>query len=661
MWAPALVALEKFLNPFHLAMLLVGVAVGIVVGILPGMGGIASVAIILPFIYQLDPHAAMAVLVGSLAVVHTSDTITSVLIGTPGSSASATTVMDGHALARQGEAARALSAAFLSSLIGGFIGALALTVSIPIARPLVLTFGSPELFMLCLLGLCFAGFLVGGAPIKGLVAAALGLLLGAMGVAPNVAHYRYTFDQVYLLDGLPLVCVALGLFGVAEVVDLLAGGGQIATRLDLGRGWLQGVRDVIEHRWLVVRGSLIGVWTGILPGIGATAGTWMSYGHVVATAKDRDRFGRGDIRGVIAPEAANNAVEAGDLIPSLLFSVPGGAPAAILMGALIVYGIQPGPRMVQEHMDLLFTVIWSFALANIIGAGICLAVSGPLARLTAVRFDYLAPAIIITMFFGAYQTTRHLGDLAVMLGLGLLGWTMKRLGWPRPPFLIAFVLSNPTERYLWISVSRFGLEWLRHPGVLAIGALMLASFGWWFVGRLREKARERSGGERDRGPAPDVRWRFRPRALFALALLAVLVAAAWNAAGFPGYAGLFPLAAAIPGALLAAAQVVLDLRAGGARRGARAMDLEVSQEAASAGGTRRAFIAFGAVAAFYVLVGLIGFRLGMAAFLVGFMVWFARAGWARSLAYAMVTVAAVEALGRLLGLEWPEGLWHLGL
>ena len=649
MWDSAVAALGMFVDPFHLLMLLVGVVEGIVVGLMPGMGGTASVAILLPFIYQMGPHTAMAVLVGALAVVHTSDTITAVLIGTPASSASATTVMDGHPMARQGQAARALSAAFLSSLIGGFIGVLALTISIPVARPLVLSFGSPELFMLCFLGLGFAAFLTGGTPLKGLVSAALGLLVGAMGVAPNVAHYRYTFDQLYLMDGLPLVCVALGLFGVAEVVDLLAAGGRIAERMDLGRGWMQGVRDVIQHRWMLVRGSLIGVWTGILPGIGASAGSWMSYGHAVVVSKDRGQFGKGDVRGIIAPEAANNAVEAGDLIPTLLFSVPGGAPSAILMGALIVFGIQPGPRMITEHMDLLFTIIWSFALANIIGAALCLGLCVPLARLTAIRFDYLAPAILIIMIFGAYQSTRHMGDLSVMLGLGLLGWGMKRLGWARPPFLIAFVLSNPTERYLWISVNRYGLSWLSRPWTLAILALLIASLVYWIVSRKREKAGE--------GTPARVEWRFRPEAAFTLGLMLLLAAAAWDATRFPFYAGLLPLVVAIPGVAMAAGQFVLDLRGGDQKKDV--LDLGTSEAAASRRGTRRALWVFGIIVAYYCLILAMGFHVATLVFLVGFLRFLPRAGWGRTALYTACMFAVIEAFTRLLAMELPEGVWQL--
>src|SRR5688572_124694 len=303
-------------------------------------------------------------------------------------------------------------------------------------------------------------------------------MLGSVDAAPADAVNRYTFDQLYLVDGIPLVGVALGVFGIAEIIDLLAKGGQIAERIALGHGWLQGARDVAKHWGIVVRGSLIGVWAGILPGIGATAGSWMSYGHVVAMAREREKFGKGDIRGVIGPESANNSVEAGDFIPTLLFSVPGGAPAAILLGALFFYGIQPGPRMVQENLDLIFTIIWSFAIANTIGAGLCFLLSPALARLTWIPFARLAPAVVITIFFGAFQSTQHFGDIYAMLGLGLLGWLMKQLGWPRAPFLVGFVLTKPTEQYLWLSISRYDFAWLWRPGVLAMGVLLLASIVW---------------------------------------------------------------------------------------------------------------------------------------------------------------------------------------
>ena len=639
MWDAALIALERFADPHHMGMLIAGVLAGTVIGILPGLGGIACVAILLPFIYTLDVHTAMILLVGSLAVVHTSDTITSVLIGTPGSAAAAATVLDGHPLAKQGQAARALSAAFLSSMIGGLIGTVFLTLSLPIARPLVLLFGSPELLMLCVLGLSFAGFLTGGAPLKGGLAACLGLLLGSVGSAPADAVNRYTFDQLYLLDGIPLVGVALGIFGIAEIVDLLAKGGQIAERIPLGHGWLQGAKDVFQHWGIVVRGSLIGVWAGILPGIGATAGSWMSYGHVVAMAREREKFGKGDIRGVIGPESANNSVEAGDFIPTLLFSVPGGAPAAILLGALFFYGIQPGPRMVQENLDLIFTIIWSFAIANTIGAGLCFLLSPALARLTWIPFARLAPAVVITIFFGAFQSTQHFGDIYAMLALGALGWLMKQLGWPRAPFLVGFVLTKPTEQYLWLSISRYDFEWLLRPGVLALGLLLLASIVWIVRGRLANKdiPAEESSEAVLLGKVPSV--------LFAFAVLVVVAAALYEAQDFPHLGAIFPMAATIPAIFMAAAQIVLEVRA---------------DTPAPAPETRKKTkLALGYLfflLLYLLLILLFGFGIATALFTFGFLYGWVRMQWLHASIYTVAMVGVTLLMSWLLNLYWPEGM-----
>jgi putative tricarboxylic transport membrane protein len=640
MWEAALIALQRFSDPVHLGMLVAGVLAGTVIGILPGLGGIACVAILLPFIYTLDVHTAMILLVGSLAVVHTSDTITSVLIGTPGSAAAAATILDGHPLAKQGQAARALSAAFLSSLIGGLIGAFFLTLSLPIARPLVLLFGSPELLMLCVLGLSFAGFLTGGAALKGGLAACLGLLLGSVGSAPADAVNRYTFDQLYLLDGIPLVGVALGIFGIAEIIDLLAKGGQIAERVGLGHGWLQGARDVLQHWGIVVRGSLIGVWAGILPGIGATAGSWMSYGHVVALADDRESFGKGDIRGVIGPESANNSVEAGDFIPTLLFSVPGGAPAAILLGALFFYGIQPGPRMVQENLDLIFTIIWSFAIANTIGAALCLFLSPALARLTWVPFAKLAPAVVVTIFFGAFQSSQHFGDIYAMLALGLFGWLMKQLGWPRAPFLVGFVLTKPTEQYLWLSISRYEFEWLLRPGVIALGLLLLASIVWTVRGKRAGKdmpVEESTEGAVRLGKVPSI--------VFTLLVFIVGVVALYEARTFPYLGAIFPMAATIPAIFMAAIQIVFDLRAP-----------PIAPEPETRSKIRKALGYFLSLLFYLLLILFLGFGIATALFTFAFLYGWVKMGWLHALIYTGSIVGAAQIMSQLLGLYWPQGI-----
>lgn len=462
------------LDPFRMLMLLAGVVIGIVVGILPGLGGLMGMALVLPFLFGMDPYAGIAMLIGIAAAVPSADTFPSVLMGIPGSSGSQATIMDGYPLARQGQAARALGAAFSASLVGGLIGALALTALVPFARPIVLAFGSPELFMLTLLGLSMVGVLSGNRPLLGIIAGVFGVLIGTIGGAPVAAEYRFVFGELYLYDGISLVILALGLFALPEIIDLLARGGAIAERSPgLGGGWLQGVRDTLRHKWLVVRHSLFGIFIGFIPGMGSSIIDWLNYGYVVQTSRDRSRFGKGDIRGVIAPESANNAREGGVLMPTLLFGVPGSSAMALFLGALLIFGVQPGPQLLRDELDLVFVIIWSLALGNVFGTLLCLLLSRPIAALTFVPFYYLAPVVLIIVILGAFQETRHWGDLLLLFGFGLLGWVMKRIGMPRPPLLIGFILSSLAERYLWMSYNLYDWEWLYRPMVLAIGGVTL--------------------------------------------------------------------------------------------------------------------------------------------------------------------------------------------
>ena len=349
---------------------------GLVIGLIPGLGGTGAVAILLPVTFGMDPEPALAMLIGALAVVHTSDTVAAVLLGAPGSASASVTMLDGYSMARQGQAKRALSLAFLSSMAGGLIGAVGLTLAIPLARPLVLSFGSPELFMLTILGVSLAAVLSRGNVVKGLTAGFLGLLLGLVGTSPTTAEERFSFGSLFLSDGLSLVAVALGVFGLAEIASRVGQRRVTEKPVELTGGWASGIREWLTHWTHVIRGSLIGIWAGILPGVGATAGTWLAYGQAVATAKDKRKFGKGDPRGIVGPESANNSVEAGDLIPTFLFGIPGGVPSAMLLGMLLTYGIQPGPAIVTDHLDLMYLIIWAFAIACVAGAFLCFLATG---------------------------------------------------------------------------------------------------------------------------------------------------------------------------------------------------------------------------------------------------------------------------------------------
>ncbi|MGB1011720.1 MAG: tripartite tricarboxylate transporter permease, partial [Thiolinea sp.] len=282
--------------------LLVGVLLGLAVGVFPGLGGIAGLSLVLPFIYGMDPVSGLAMMVGLVAVIPTSDTFASVLMGIPGSSASQATVLDGFPLSKNGQAARALAAAFTSSLFGGLFGAVVLTFFVIIARPIVLAFGLPELLMLTVLGLSMVGVLAGKSLLKGIAAACLGLMVGAIGEAPAQGYSRLDFGNWYLMDGFQLVIIGLGIFAIPEIIALLRQDRSISQSGELGAGWIDGVRDWWRNKWLSIRCSVIGVIVGVIPGLGGSVVDWIAYGHTMQSAKDKSQFGQGDIRGVIGPE-----------------------------------------------------------------------------------------------------------------------------------------------------------------------------------------------------------------------------------------------------------------------------------------------------------------------------------------------------------------------
>ena len=533
-------ALVNLLTGWHLLYMMIGVLVGLVIGILPGLGGIAGMSILLPFVYGLNEVSALGMLIGMIAVVPTGDTFTSILMGIPGATGSQATILDGFPMAKRGEAARALSAAFFSSMIGGVIGALVLTVFVIVARPVILLFSSAELFMLTILGLSMVGVLSGTSIYKGLLACGIGLLLGSIGSAPATAEWRMTLGFDYLTDGIPIVVVGLGIFAIPEIIDLLRQNSAIAKTTALGRGWLEGIKDTFRHFGVVLRCSGIGCLIGAMPGLGGSVADWVAYGHVVQMAKDKSQFGKGDVRGVLAPESANNSVQGGALIPTLLFGIPGSGSTAIFLGGLTLLGIQPGVTMLENHLDLTYTIIWSLAVANILGAGLCLLVSRHVAYLTTLPYVYVAPFMILIIFFAGYQATRHWGDILALLALGVLGVYMRRFGWPRPPLLIGFVLAPGAETYLYQAIQFYNWSWLWRPGVLIIAAVTAASV---WAGMRFGKVSINEGGE---SGVVRKRW---PQLIFALCLAVMLAYAVNNALGQSFLAQVFPLGISVPSLL----------------------------------------------------------------------------------------------------------------
>ena len=480
----------------RMAWLFGGVLLGSVIGFVPGIGGRTTLAILLPFIVKMDPASALVLIVGIHAIGNTADTIPAILFGIPGSTSATATVMDGYPMAKKGEAQRALGASFLSSGIGGLIGAFTVLATIPMIRPVVLTFGNPEFFMTAILAIVMIALLTGGAPVKGLIAGCAGLMIGMIGVAPQTGVQRWTFDQLYLSDGIPLIPIALGVFAIPELVDMTLGGSgtKIAANAQItgtSTKW-RGVKDVFAHWWLLVRSSFIGSWIGILPGIGSGSAIWLAYGHAVQSSKDKDNFGKGDVRGVIAPEAANNASDAGDWCLTLAFGIPGSATMSLVLAAMLLLGLSPGPKMVTERLDLTLIIVWSLVLANLMATGLCFLFTRQLAGITKLPVHHLFPVLIVLIFLAAYQSTTDWGDLVALLGFSAIGISMKRFGWPRPPLIVGIVLQRLAETYFFLTIKLYGYSWLTRPVVIVLFVLTVWTIVHAVMRHSRDKARAKA-------------------------------------------------------------------------------------------------------------------------------------------------------------------------
>ncbi len=535
-------ALALILEPARLLIMTAGVLLGLSLGVIPGLGGVVGLAILIPFTYHLDAFSAFALLLGMASVTTISDLIPAVLFGVPGTVGAAATVLDGHPLAKQGQAARAFGAGYGASLIGGIFGALLLALAIPVLRPMVLYLASPELLSFCIFGLSMVAVLSGKAPLKGLTAAGLGLMLAMIGGDAQTGTLRWTFGSLYLWDRLPLVPFTLGIFAIPELVDMAIARTSIAQNQDRAEidfaGQWRGLGDALRNWWLVLRCSVLGAFLGAVPGLGAAVIDWIAYGHAVRTEKNTENFGRGDIRGVIAAIASDNAKEGGHLVPTIAFGVPAGASMALLLSAFLMHGLVPGPEMLTKHLDVTYSIIWTLTLSHVIGAVLCIAASGVFARLATVRAGVLVPLVLMVIFLGAFEGSQSWGDLYSLVAFGAVGWVMKHLGWPRPPLILGFVLGSIFERYFFISTQIYGAAWALRPIVLVVFAGAL----WVVLPPLKSHLGSTIASFRQfRSGA----LRFRRDAAFSVALIAITLIGLWFSRAWPPAARLVPTASMI--------------------------------------------------------------------------------------------------------------------
>lgn len=471
----------EFLRYDVLLAMLAGIPLGLFLGLLPGIGGLTALALLLPLVHGMAPLPGLAFLLSVHAVIYNGGSVTAVVFGVPGAPPSAATLLDGRPLALQGKAAYAVATALSASAIGGVFGAIVLGLLLPVLQPVVLSFGSPETFMLALAGIACLAILAKGDMIKGWIAGGLGLFLATWGYQQTTGEPRFWFGSDYLLDGLRLVPVITGLFAVPEIMSLSMAGAMVPDAAAVGMPGRQvrdGILAPLYHWGLTLRSSLIGVIVGIMPGGGGEASSFIAYGAAKQGAREAAHFGEGAIEGVIAPEAANNSKEGGALVPTLALGIPGSSGMVLLLGAFQLVGLEPGPDFLKRHADLAVGLTLTLAVANVLAALLMLVLAQPVARIARLRGRVIAPLLLAAMVLGVYAAGHSLADIVLMFVAGALGCVMQRCGYSRAALILGFTLGDMIETYLGISLQAYGIGFLLRPVPLAIAVLLAAATLW---------------------------------------------------------------------------------------------------------------------------------------------------------------------------------------
>ncbi len=486
-------ALQMIFTWQYLAYILIGVTMGNIVGVIPGIGGNFALAVMIPFIYYMDPVLAIGFLEGAHAATATGGAVTSILVNVPGDSQNAATCLDGYPMMKKGEGGRAVGASAMSSGVGGVVGAVILLVMLPVVRPLVLSFGPPEILAMILAGIAMIAYIGEGDTVKALVAGLVGLGISFIGDDISTGVLRYTFGVMYLQDGINVIPVVIGMFAFAEMLLLLTdktATANIQVEKASFASVLEGCKDCFRNWWLMVRCGAIGTLVGLVPGLGGTAAGFIAYGHAVQSDKNPKTFGTGRVEGVIAPEAANNSKEGGNLVTMLAFGLPGNSSMAVIMGALIVLGMTPGPKMLGEQLPMTLVVVWTLVIGNVLAALQIILMANPMAKLASVRPSIMIPAVLALSSLGAYAGDNNVLSLVVAVVFGLVGFEMKRFGFSRATLIIGLVLGAAAEQNYNLSMTLWGPAFVLRPITLVILGGVAALLIWLTVKGLRKKEEE---------------------------------------------------------------------------------------------------------------------------------------------------------------------------
>ncbi len=474
----------NYIDPLRFGFLLLGVFVGIFIGIVPALGGIVAMSLLLPMVFGMERIAALSMLVAIHAISGTGDAITSILMGIPGSGPATVILLDGFPMTRKGEPGRALGMMMCADTMGALLGVGLAFVMIPIVRPLVMSFGNSELFLLILMGLSFLAVLSKDSPVKGLMAGFVGIFLSLVGYQHSTGVDRFAFGNDFLLEGFDIIPVVLGLFAGTEMLQLAVFNetivplGVVKVGKDLRRQFFVGVKDVFQHKWLWFRSCVLGYVMGLVPGIGSEVSVWVSYGQAKQTSRTPELFGTGCPEGIIAPESTMNAKEGASLVTTLCLGLPSGISMAILLGALMMLDVIPGPSILTKDLELTMTLIWGLAIANVIGAVLCFFIVGymNLTWLMTLPPRILVPNILTIVFIGSYTYNNQVPALLVTILFSGVGLLMKQWGYSRAALILGLILGKSFEGYFWLALQTSGPLFFLTPVSLGIIAVIIGLY-----------------------------------------------------------------------------------------------------------------------------------------------------------------------------------------
>src|SRR5688572_12356249 len=487
------------LTPLNIGLMFVGIILGVLIGVLPGLGGANGVAILLPLTFAMPPTSAIVMLSCIYWGALFGGAITSVLFNIPGEPWSVATTFDGYPLAQKGKAGQALTAAFTSSFVGAFVAVLMITFLAPLVAKFALRFGAPEFFAVYLLTFCSFVGMGKGSPFKILIAMALGFALAAVGMDTVTGQLRLTFGQTELMRGFDFLIAVIGLFGIGEILLSMEEGLKFSgksAKID-PKIVLQTWKQLPQYWVTSVRSSLIGIWMGITPG-GATPASFMSYGLAKKMSRNGSKFGTGQMEGVVAPETAAHAAGTSALLPMLALGIPGSPTAAVLLGGLLIWGLQPGPLLFVEQKDFVWGLIASMYLGNVVGLIVVLSTVPLFASILRIPFSIIAPVIVVICAIGAYTVHNAMLDIWFMLGFGVMGYVFKKLDYPLAPLVLALVLGDKAEdsfrQAMLVSQGEVSILW-SNPLVGTISTLAIVLLLWPLISRLLAKIRPKKADE----------------------------------------------------------------------------------------------------------------------------------------------------------------------